>query len=64
MLVMLILASATLSGCIQPKTTMVPMRDGTKLATDAYVTTGQQPHGSILIWWNRIWSSAGPGPGA
>ncbi len=49
MLVMLILASATLSGCIQPKTTMVPMRDGTKLATDAYVTTGQQPHGSILI---------------
>ena len=46
---MLIFASVMLSGCIQPKTTMVPMRDGTKLATDVYTKKGQQPHGSILI---------------
>lgn len=38
-----------LSGCILPKTTMVPMRDGTKLATDVYVKHGQQPHGTVLI---------------
>jgi len=28
---------------------MVTMRDGTRLATDVYVKSGQQPHGSILI---------------
>jgi hypothetical protein len=48
-LFLLLFASLLLSGCVQPKTSMVPMRDGTKLATDVYVKPGQQPHGSILI---------------
>jgi len=37
------------SGCIQPETEMIPMRDGVKLATDVYLPESNQPHGSLLI---------------
>lgn len=48
-LCMLLTTTILLSGCVAPKTYMVPMRDGTRLATDVYAKRGQQPHGSILI---------------
>jgi hypothetical protein len=44
-----ILLVIMLAGCVVPKQTMVPMRDGVKLATDVYVKKGTQPHGAILI---------------
>jgi len=47
--VMLTFILTSFSGCIQPETEMILMRDGVKLATDVYLPESQQPHGSILI---------------
>jgi len=50
-LILCILFTGTfLTGCIQPTTHMVEMRDGVKLATDVYLPSNKNiPHGSILI---------------
>jgi uncharacterized protein len=45
----LVSTTLLLSGCVKPQTTMIAMRDGTKLATDVYAKKGQQPHGTVLI---------------
>ena len=45
----ILLFSLILGGCITPKTYMVEMRDGVKLATDVYLPKSTQPHGVILI---------------
>ena len=48
-IICILLLVIMLAGCVVPKQTMVPMRDGVKLATDIYVNKGTQTHGSILI---------------
>jgi len=48
-IVCILLLVIILAGCVVPKQTMVLMRDGVKLATDAYVQKRTQPHGAILI---------------
>lgn len=46
----ILLITLFLAGCVVPTNTMVPMRDGVKLATDVYVSkTTTQPHGVILV---------------
>ena len=47
--IVLLLLLVMFAGCIVPKQTMVPMRDGVKLATDVYVKKQTQPHGVILV---------------
>ena len=52
-LLVLLLVAATSSGCLlaqapQPETVMVPMRDGTNLATDIYKPPGDGPWPAIL----------------
>jgi uncharacterized protein len=48
-IICILLLVIMLAGCVVPKQTMVPMRDGVKLATDIYVNKGMQTHGAILI---------------
>ena len=47
--VVILVAVVVLSGCVTPKHTMVPMRDGVQLATDVYVKQPSQQHGAILV---------------
>ncbi len=44
-----LLVVLSLSGCVTPQHSMVPMRDGVQLATDVYVKQPSQQHGAILI---------------
>ncbi len=48
-IICILLILPILAGCVVPKQTMVPMRDGVNLATDVYVKKQTQPHGAILV---------------
>ncbi len=50
LIIILLMSTLFIAGCVKPSTYMVPMRDGVKLATDVYVPPkNSSPHGVILI---------------